>query len=135
MTKLTFTAELFVNKSPTDEEISRLHREATANKNTGNWDEAITNLRKANDLMIHSGVSYGHERWLRLPLFLQQAGKMDEADEAFRWLLADVNRRVEKECEHLTANTRKAMQHTICAGIYEYKDYFPETEVQVAFSV
>lgn len=72
----------------TAETISRLHKEATQHKKSGNMDQAIASLKKAAGLMKLSADPYPTESWTRLGLFLQQAGRYDEAMEYFEDLLS-----------------------------------------------
>lgn len=117
--KVSFTAEVVSNRSPIDGEIAQLHRDATAYKDGKNWDEAVACLKRANELMVLSGTSYGVDRWLRLPIFLQQAGKMDEADMSFSWLLSDVDRQIEADLGQQSTNVKAATKHGMCAAIYD----------------
>lgn len=65
----------------TDHEAARLHREATAAKRARDWPRAIELLRQAK---ARAGDGYMDTR---LALFLQQAGRFDEAIDEFLWLL------------------------------------------------
>lgn len=86
-----------VSHSETDKKIAALHREATRYKDV-DWDKAIACLQEAAVLMRKNKKSI-HEvdRWLRLPVFLQQAGRFDEAMQEFKQLLKEVKPRVKRE--------------------------------------
>ncbi len=86
-----------------DEELEELHREATAAKKAKDWDRAIDCLRKANDRA--GAEDFGS---MRLPLFLQQAGRFDEAMLEFKQLLAGVENFVELALAHATPTARRA---------------------------
>jgi len=66
---------------------SELHKLATKLKREGKLDEAVDVLRKATSVMNNDGVEYTMSRYLRLPLFLQQSGRFDEAWHEFHALL------------------------------------------------
>lgn len=116
---LTLTTEIVVNRDLLDDDISRLHREATVHKESKEWSKAVACLQQANELMIQSSVSYGTERWLRLPTFLQQAGDMHEAGAVFQWLMTDLERRVNKEFGHASSNVQAVFKHSSAALIYD----------------
>lgn len=88
------SADLTVNH---DEDTNALLRLSTRQADAGDWDAAIATLYAARDRMVESWVHYPPETWCRLPLFLSRAGRFDEADAAFDWLLADAPRRARKE--------------------------------------
>ena len=77
-----------------DAELLKL---ATQYKSDGDWDKAIAALRQAQAGMLASGVLYPAATWCRLPLYLQQAGKFDEAMQEFDFLLRDLPRRARKD--------------------------------------
>lgn len=83
-------------RSELDQEIARLHREATACKG-GDWPGAIRSLARAVSLMEKSGLSYPAEKWLRLGVFLQQAGKFEDAMRYLSRMLDDAEHRIAKE--------------------------------------
>lgn len=58
-----------------------LQRKATEHKKSGNINLAIACLRKSNEIMPFSPMSYGEKEYLRLPKYLRIAGRFDEADE------------------------------------------------------
>lgn len=90
------TATMSITKNPIDERIAALHREATQHKGD-DWNAAIACLQEASDLMRRHGGYYGFDRWTRLPVFLQQAGRFDEAMREFERLLSEVEDRVKNE--------------------------------------
>lgn len=73
-----------------DEETAALMREATAAKNVGDWPRAIDCLQRAK---MRMGSGHTIDAWLRLPVFLQQAGRFSEAMTEFAWLIERVNAR------------------------------------------
>ena len=68
-------------------DVATLLKQATAEKESGNLNEAIETLRKAYDLISISGISYSVETFLKLPLYLQKAKRNDEAWREFNLLL------------------------------------------------
>ena len=66
---------------------SKLFKEATSAKQSGNLDEAVSLLRKAYKAISKNDLDYGVKTFLRLPLLLQEAGKVDEAWDEFLHLL------------------------------------------------
>ena len=54
-------------------------REATALKKEGNLDAAIAKLREAYDAIATTNFTYDVKPFLRLPMYLQEAGRNDEA--------------------------------------------------------
>jgi tetratricopeptide (TPR) repeat protein len=109
---------LFINKSKEDEEIAALHREATRLKDAGDWDKAIAALQKAQNMMRRSNVANTTESWLRLPLFLQQGGRFDEAMEEFNRLLAETDARIANEFSHQPEFAQYGFTHQVRATIY-----------------
>ena len=85
------TTNFFIWKGEEDEKIAELNRRATQFKDAKEWDKAIECLQKAQLRMKKSPTWNPIESWLRLPLFLQQAGRFDEAMEQFDWLLGEVD--------------------------------------------
>jgi tetratricopeptide (TPR) repeat protein len=82
--------------SETEQKIAELHREATHYKGS-DWDKSIACLQEAAQLMRQHHTSHLMEQWLRLPLFLQQAGRFDEAMQEFEQLLSEAPAKAEKE--------------------------------------
>ncbi len=77
-----------VNRSHEREKAARLGREATALKSSGDMDVAIQCLREVKRLMVANPSGCTVQQWLRLPLYLQLAGRFDEAMGEFQELLA-----------------------------------------------
>jgi len=66
---------------------SVLLKEATAAKQSGNLEKAIEILRTAYKEIPKSGITYSTQTFLRLPMYLQEANKPDEAWKEFEYLL------------------------------------------------
>lgn len=64
-------------------------REATAKKKAGDVDGAIESLREAYKIISKTSINYTIDPYLRLPLYLQQAGKNDEAWSEFNRLIVE----------------------------------------------
>lgn len=121
--QITLTSRLEIRKNPIDEKIAALHREATANKKI-NWDKAIACLQEAQDLMRRHSSRHETARWMRLPDFLQQAGRFDEAMQEFERLLKEVKPRIEKETSGSRyAGDAKMYTHLAYCQIYGRMGY------------
>jgi tetratricopeptide (TPR) repeat protein len=116
---LVLTAQIEVTKHPIDLKIAELHKEATRNKES-NWDAAVACLQEAAQLMRERGGNYAIDRWTRLPVFLQQAGRYEEAMQEFQRLLDEVKPRVAKETELVTLpSVRRKQVHLNFVHIYD----------------
>jgi tetratricopeptide (TPR) repeat protein len=94
-----------------DEETSELNREATRLKNAGDWEGAIAALKKAR----HRTDSDD----LRLPIFLQQAGKFDEAMTEFKLILSRVDEKYARDLSHQPEFIQKGQALHAKATIYD----------------
>lgn len=90
------TTNIVIRKNPIDERIAALHREATQHKED-DWSKAVACLQDASDLMRRHGGNYGIERWIRLPVFLQQAGRFSESLKEFDRLVKETDERVRRD--------------------------------------
>ena len=82
-----------------DSETAALLRRATAEA-PDDLDRAIQTLREAREHMLASPVSYPVETWLRLPLYLQKAGRMKECLDAFKQVADETRWRIRHCCGH-----------------------------------
>ena len=112
---ITLTASMVINR---DEETAALHREATQLKYIADWDGAIESLKKAQERMRHSNFRHPAESWLRLPLFLQQGGRFDEAMEEFNRILDETDDRIAKECSYMHEYYRHGAAYFVRGTIY-----------------
>lgn len=76
-----------------DDKLAELLKQATSFKDKKDWNSAIRTLAEAKKLMLISPVSYPAETWCKYPLYLQQAGRFEEAMTEFQFLLDDLERR------------------------------------------
>lgn len=81
--------ELEITISETEYEPSYFVK-ATAFKEAGDWLSAINTLYEAKGYLLQAGETYDIETWCKLPLYLQQAGRFEEAMKEFDWLDANV---------------------------------------------
>lgn len=95
----------------TDEVSAELQREATRHKKAGDWDKAIECLKKARD-RADTGD-------LRLPVFLQQAGRFDEAMVEFERILSGVDARCARDYSHHPEFAQHGFTHHVRAQIYD----------------
>lgn len=91
-----------------DEKTAALLRQATAYADAKLWDEAIAALHDAHQRMRTSPVQYPIETWLKLPLYLQRAGRFDESVRLFDQLYAETTVRVTRFLGHESAQVRKS---------------------------
>jgi hypothetical protein len=66
-----------------------LLKQATTLKRQGDVDAAIQTLRQAYGLIAQGSIGYGVDTFLRLPLYLGEAGRNDEAWGEFNRLLVE----------------------------------------------
>ncbi|WP_157773669.1 hypothetical protein [Variovorax atrisoli] len=88
-----------IQSSPVDADdvIAASHRAATAFATAHCWTEAIEALRNAKELMLSSRTIYPAATWCKLPLYLQKAGRFQEAMAEFSFLIEDLPRRARKD--------------------------------------
>jgi hypothetical protein len=109
--------DIEVHRSDLDDRIAVLHREATRLKGV-DWDGAIHALSEAAVLM-RERTGYPAERRTRLPLFLQQAGRYEEAIHEFERLLMEAEIRVPREFAHQGPLCQKRFVHVEKSYIYD----------------
>lgn len=90
-----------------------LQKEATALHDNGQLEEAIRRLRDAARIDPDQLIA----RALRLPLWLQEAGRIDDARAEFEALIADVPRRVAVSIPR--RKDRRSIEHAELAAIYD----------------
>lgn len=99
--------EVSVREKTASEERSReLLRDATQKKDEKNLDGAIASLREAYKLMAQSTISYPIETFLRLPLYLQQAGRYAESIQEFERLLSNTPAQIARAFSHVSEEKR-----------------------------
>ena len=106
-------------KTASEEKSSELLKEATQRKNDKDLGGAITCLREAYKLMAQSSISYPIETYLRLPLYLQQAGRYEESIIEFERLLRNSPDKIAKEFGYITKQKQKGFSAMECAAIYD----------------
>jgi tetratricopeptide (TPR) repeat protein len=117
-TPVMVTAGLFFNKPPEADRIASLHAAATQFKTEKEWDAAIAALREAEPISVKCG-GYPMAHYLRLPLFLQQAGRFQEAMTEFERLLSKIEGRIDREFSHRGVKVRRMLAHAEKADTYE----------------
>lgn len=83
----TEASVVFGKKSEAAQKIAELGREATRYKSEKNIDAAILCLEQMWEL-IHHSKAYWAKTLIRLPMYLQYAGRFPEAEKRFEELLA-----------------------------------------------
>lgn len=110
---------VFVRPDSADEQrIDALHREATEHKAHKEWNKAVACLREAERLKGNVSTVYPVKHSLRLPLFLQQAGRFDEAMREFQALLDDTESRVLRNLPKRNISSKTMLAHAEYAEIY-----------------
>lgn len=94
-------------------QAAELQKQATALHDDGQLEEAIRRLRDAARVDQDQLIA----RALRLPLWLQEAGRIDEARAEFEALIADVPRRVAVSIPR--RKDRRSIEHAELAAIYD----------------
>jgi len=106
-------------KTDSEEKSSDLLKEATKKKNEKDLDGAVACLREAYKLMAQSSISYPVETYLRLPLYLQQAGRYKESIVEFETLLRNSPDKIAREFSNITKKKQKGLSAMECAAIYD----------------
>ncbi|MCX8016625.1 MAG: hypothetical protein N2690_01790 [Rhodocyclaceae bacterium] len=100
--------------------VGELHKRATALSGEGRLSEAIDCLRMAQGIMrANTSAAFAVQQWLRLPLFLQQAGLFDEAMAEFERLIEEADGRALSEHAHLPDDIALCTAHSRRARIYD----------------
>lgn len=87
--KPEITITMHVEDDYVESEVSRLLRQATAKKDAGDLEGAIATLKQAYGEMAKEEMDYGIDPLLRLPMYLQAAGRNDEAWGEFNRLILE----------------------------------------------
>lgn len=98
-----------ITRNPVHDRIAALSREATTHKDV-NWDAGVTCLQEAAHLMRNSDY-YDMDKMLRLPVFMQHAGRFEEAMQEFERLLAEAKPIAQMEMANTDLPTA-AKRHT-----------------------
>lgn len=93
-----------------DPETDSLLRAATSHGASKDMQAAVMCLQAATSRMHYSPVSYPIETWLRLPLYLQKAGRYQEALTEFEKLISETEARIARAFSHQS----KAKQRIFC---------------------
>lgn len=111
---------VYLTAEPADELLSELGRRATQHKRDKNWTAAIECLAMQRTRAQHLDVRLSVDTLLRLPLFLQQAGRFDDAMAEFERLLDQVEDLTTWDLGEKTTPARQAYWAAIGRGkIYD----------------
>lgn len=102
-----------------DKEISELSGQATQYYGDKEWDKAIECLEKVLVLLRESAMIYPIATWLRLPVFLQQAGRFDEAMQEFDHLLGKSREMNAVSFSHRPKFVQEGITYSDHAAIYD----------------
>jgi hypothetical protein len=100
------------------EEIAESHRQATRYKDQKDWVSAIECLKDAQDKMRKS-ASCSVDRCVRLPVFLQQGGRFDEAMLEFNKLLDEADAVAAWQNRNQPKFIQNGTAHHIKATVYD----------------
>lgn len=106
-------------KTKSEEKSSNLLKEATGKKYDGDLDGAIACLREAYGLMSKDATIYPIDTYLRLPLYLQQAGRYAEAIAEFQYLICNTPAIIAEEFSHAPKHTQDSLVAMRYAGIFD----------------
>ncbi len=103
-----------------DSEIGLLSKSATELKKNNKLNDAIDILVKVISLMKQSELQYGVDKFVRLPLYLQQANRFDESISVFNELTEYFSELVLKGGT-FTDNKTKRFRHSYLESLYKSK--------------
>jgi hypothetical protein len=118
-----------------EEKSSELLKQATQMKNLKDLNGAITCLREAYKLMAQSNISYPIETYLRLPLYLQQAGHYTECIVEFEKLLSNSPAKIAKEFSHISKQEQNGLSAMDISTIYDKMRLASQREKQFTYAV
>lgn len=122
-------------KSASEDKADELLKEATQKKNNDDWDGAINCLREAYKQIAQSKISYPIETYLRLPLYLQQAGHYTESAAEFERLLRNLPAKIAKEFSHISKQEQNGLIGMEASIIYDKMRLASQREKQFTNSV
>lgn len=86
-----------INELGTHDVVAHLLRQSTAQKGAGDLQAAVASLIEAKGLMLKSTTVYPAETWCKLALYMQQAGRYEEALAELDFLTDDLPRRARRD--------------------------------------
>jgi tetratricopeptide (TPR) repeat protein len=122
-------------KSESEERAGELLKEATQKKNNDDWNGAINCLREAYKQIAQTKISYPIETYLRLPLYLQQAGRYTESFDEFEKLLKNLPAKIAKEFSHISKQEQDGLIAMEASVIYDKMRLASQRENQFTYSV
>ncbi|ESK57557.1 hypothetical protein [Acinetobacter tjernbergiae] len=111
---------LMFPRNEVDKKISTLNKQATQYSHN-DWDNAIKCLEEVWLLMPNAMMDYGAQSLVRLPKFLQQAGRFSEAKERFNELINSVDEYAERvsKTHDLKEFYKPTVKHSYLAEVYD----------------
>lgn len=103
---------------PIGQRVATLQRQASKYQGK-NLSAALECLQSAAELMRQHPSDYPLDRWLRLPLLLQQAGCFDACVMEFHLLLDETQERVKNQCSRQKEEIVQKFVHLNYFQIYE----------------
>lgn len=107
-------------RNEADQRISELSKLATQHSYTDDWDKAIQCLEKIWLLIPDALMDHGAKCMIRLPIFLQRAGRFDEAEQKFNELLLMADEYASRVCRahNLKELCELASKHHFLSEVY-----------------
>lgn len=121
-------------KTESEERSSELLKVATRKKDEKDIEGAISCLEEAYMLMAQSTISYPIETFLRLPLYLQQAGRYAESVEEFEKLLTNTSAKIAKEFSHISSKRQNGLAAMERAIIFDKMRLAAQREKQFTYA-
>ena len=100
--------------------FGELMKQATAHKRAGNWDEAVRCAGEAHAIALasHAG-GFAAEAWTKYPLYLQQAGRYDEAMRVFHQVIAAADSILAREMSHQPAFIQRGYAFNLRSVVFD----------------
>ena len=100
--------------------IGDLMKQATAHKRAGNWEEALRCSREAHNAMLASATGgFTVESWTKYPLYLQQAGRYEDAMAVFREILDAAEEIMAKELPSQPKFIQRGYAHNVRRVVFD----------------
>lgn len=100
-------------------DCGELLRQATSHKESGDWDAAVKCLYQFKRMAETDSTVYPIETHLRLPLYLQAAGRFNDAIAEFNLLLNNAKAQKAKEYAHQPVRVQTMLWHSDLSIVYD----------------
>lgn len=100
--------------------FGELMKQATAHKRAGNWEEALRCAGEAHAIAMASPAGgFAAEAWTKYPLYLQQAGRYDEAMRIFHQVLEAADSILAREMSHQPAFIQRGYASNLRSVVFD----------------